>query len=170
MLLRNLKYFKLKKIYILNDFAIFLNKNILSYIIVRILYPFIKSLVNPWLILLLILLHFFESSFNSSWTSTFFDLFELILLSKLNKLLIIFAVLTKLAISVLFVKLSCFNLAVKLSTVDLLNSLVVIYLARSWSFILFSMSLFLVLLSTKLFDLSNCFWKALVIVIPFFMF
>ena len=116
----------------LNDFAIFLNKNILSHIIARILYPFIKILVNPFVE---IASFFFESSFNSFSTSTFFDLFELILLSKLIRFSIKFNVFTKLAISVLFGKLSCFNLAVKLSTVDLLNSLVVIYLARSWPFL-----------------------------------
>ena len=107
-----------------------------------ILYPFIKSVVNPFDG---IASNFFDISFNSFWTNACFVLFELFLLLKLNSLLSKSVLFTKLAISFLLAELGYFNLAVKWYAVNFLHSWVVIYLAWSWSFDLFSISVIFVL-------------------------
>ena len=79
--------------------------------LLRILYPFIKFFVNFFVD---IASTFFDSSFNLFSTSTYFVLFELILLLELNSLLSKSVSFTKLAISILLAKFSFFNLAADL--------------------------------------------------------
>ena len=100
---------------------------------IRILYPFIKSSVSPFLD---IASTFFDSPFNSFSTSTCFVLFEVILLFKLFSLSSKSVFFMKLAISLLLAKFAGATLAAKFSADNLLNSGVVIYLL--WSGILFS--------------------------------
>ena len=88
----------------------------------RILYPFIKSLINNFVDVASTL---FDSSFNSFSTSRCFALSKVILLLKL---LLKSVLLTKLAISLLLAKFACFNVAAKFSDVIVLNSEVVMYL------------------------------------------
>ena len=100
---------------------------------IRILYPFIKSSVSPFLD---IASTFFDSPFDSFSTSTCFVLFEVILLFKLFSLSSKSVSFMKLAISLLLAKFAGAILAAKFSADNLLNSGVVIYLI--WSGILFS--------------------------------
>ena len=76
-------------------------------------------------------LTFSVSSFNLFWTSTYFVLFELILLLKLDSLSSNSVFFTKLAISLLPANVASANLAAKVSAVTLLSSGVVIYLSFS---------------------------------------
>ena len=121
VLAKNAKYFLYEK-YI----KLFCNVPEEKYLApLRTLYPSIKSFVNPFVG---IASTFFDSSFNSFSTSTYFILFELLLLLKLISLLSKSVLFTKLPISLLLAEFACFNLAAKFSADNLVNSGIVIYL------------------------------------------
>ena len=153
MLVKNLKYFLYEKY--IKLFCLVPKEKYLAPL--RIVYPFIKSFVNPFAD---IAWTYFVSSFNSFSTNTCFVLSELILLLKPDGLLSKSVLFTKLAISLLLAKFVCFNLA----DVKLLNSGVVIYLSWLWIVIfVFHFINFGVLVSffTKLLTLGLLFSTAL---------
>ena len=81
----------------------------------RILYLFIKSLVNPFVVTTLTIS---DSSFNSFSTSTCFVLFEVTFLFKFFSLSLKSVIFTKSAISFLLAKFACAYLAAKFSAVN----------------------------------------------------